>query len=141
MRGAVRIAIAAAVLLAAGTAAHAGTKGLKLKLRAAPRVAPVGTAVIFTADLSGGEDGEDLYCLTEEWRWDDGSVSTKQGECPDYAAGQTPVERMFSADRTFTKEGKPTVTLVLRKGDRTLARSSVSLAVAPKKENSFELHH
>jgi hypothetical protein len=130
----------AALLVALAVASGAGDtkpKRPSLKLRATPRVTVVPNRVLLTAELTGGEDGEALHCLTESWDWGDGSSSDQQeGDCEAYVPG-TPVVRHFRADHEFRQESRPTVTLRLMKDGTEVARATVSLILQERAKNGL----
>jgi hypothetical protein len=110
-------------------------KGPGLRLRVVPQWGPPSTEFLLVADLKGGVDSEELYCPTAEWQWGPQDTSVEDAECPPFEAGVTPVVRRFSTHHTF-KEGGPrtrTVTLVLRKGEKVLARASTQVLVSWEK--------
>ena len=46
----------------------------------------------------------------------------------------TKVERLFTTSHEYRQEGRPTVRLVVRKGDRELGRASVDLVIGRPKQ-------
>jgi len=62
----------------------------RLDLRAAPRMAFSPVNVLLTAELSGGEDVDQLYCPEIEWNWDDGGKSVHESDCAPLEAGGLP---------------------------------------------------
>ena len=114
--------------LAAGT-----PKATSVRLRANVRVAAAPATVILNAELVGGEEGEGLYCPTFEWDWGDGTKSETSGSCEPYETGVTKIERRFTATHEYRNEGRPTVRVEVRKGERELGRASVSLVIGPPK--------
>jgi hypothetical protein len=103
-----------------------------VSLRALPRVAEAPARVLFTAELSGGEDSEELYCPDLEWTWGDGTRSVQQGSCAPYKAGETAVQREYTTEHEYRKPGRPRVVLVMRKGRRTLGRADVNVIISRK---------
>ena len=92
------------------------------------------TVFSFRAVLSGGEDGEGLYCLTAEWIWEEQADSSlNESECPAYKAGETPIERVFMEEQSFRRPGTHLVRLVLRKGDVEIASALTAVAVRPQR--------
>jgi hypothetical protein len=104
----------------------------KLSLRAAPRTAPAPAQVVFTAELTGGEDLKEWYCPSVEWEWGDGSKSVQQEECPPFEKGVTPMQRHFTADREFGVKGRPRVRVTLKRDDNVLASASIELIVSDR---------
>ena len=104
----------------------------KVSLRAEPRVSQAPARVVFTALLSGGEDGEELYCPDVEWVWGDGTRSVHEGSCPPYKLGETAVQREFTVQHEYAKPARPRVGVILRKGKRTLGRADVHVIIGRK---------
>ncbi|MEO8499534.1 MAG: hypothetical protein ABI565_01365 [Vicinamibacteria bacterium] len=102
----------------------------RLTLKAAPLNGTPSTLFVFQARLTGGEDGEGLYCLTTEWIWEEQADSSlNEAECPPYKAGETQVERSFSEEQTFRSPGPHVVRVVLRKGDKEIASAAITVTV------------
>jgi hypothetical protein len=123
------------VLLVAGLAVPAGAgkqpnaKKPRLELRAVPRFAFSPALVMLSADLTGGDDVEELHCPELEWDWDDGGKSIQESDCPPFEPGKTRIERHFSAEHEFKKAGTYNVKLTMRKVDRRLADATVRVSV------------
>jgi hypothetical protein len=124
-----RIATVLGLALMAGPGSSAPPS---VSLRAEPRVSDAPARVVFTALLSGGEDGEELYCPDVEWAWGDGTRSVHEGSCPPYKVGETAVQREFTVQHEYTRPARPRVSVILRKGKRTLGRGSVNVIIARK---------
>ena len=102
----------------------------RLTLKASPQSDTPSTLFVFQARLSGGEDGEGLYCLTTEWIWEEQADSSlNEAECPPYKAGETAIERSFSEEQSFRSLGPHLVRVVLRKGDKEIARAAITVTV------------
>jgi PKD repeat protein len=134
-----RIAVIAA--LAFGLASGASPENKKdddakkakkpsLELRMSPRFSFSPVNVLFTAELTGGEDSEDYHCPELEWDWDDGGKSGGESDCDPYEAG-TRMERRFTATHLYKTAGIYTVRLTLRKANRTIAAQTVKVTVRP----------
>ena len=123
------------ILLIAGLAVPAGAekepkaRKPRLELRAVPRFAFSPALVTFAAELTGGDDVEDLHCPELEWEWDDGGKSVHESDCPPFEPGKTQIERHFSAEHEFKVAGTYNVKLTMRKVDRRLAESTVRVTV------------
>ncbi|MEO5762682.1 MAG: hypothetical protein ABIR28_10265, partial [Vicinamibacteria bacterium] len=63
------MALSIAVALMFGVPAIAKPKRPTLGVRVSPRMAFSPVGVIAMAELTGGEDSEDFYCLAIEWDW------------------------------------------------------------------------
>lgn len=111
------------------TAGDQKAKKPRLELRAAPRFAFSPAYVMFTAELTGGDDVEEMHCPELEWQWDDGGKSVHESDCPPFEPGKTEIERRFTAEHEFKAAGTYNVKLTMRKADRRLAESTVRVTV------------
>jgi len=129
----------AAVLasLCLGGAALAGTedeedkkKGKRpgLELRSSPRFAFSPANVLFTAELKGGDDVEELYCPEVEWEWGDGGKSVKEADCDPWTEGAA-IERRFTANHTFQFAGIYRIKVTLRKTGRSILSQSLAVTI------------
>jgi hypothetical protein len=124
----------ALLLIASGEGRAAAPPKPRLALRAAPSTGTPSTLFVFQAVLTGGEDGEGLYCLTTEWLWEEQADSSiNESECPPYKAGETPIQRSFSEEQSFRSPGPHFVKVVLRKGDREIASAGITVTVRPER--------
>src|SRR5258705_6214727 len=98
-------------MLGALAASAADKKGTKVSLRAAPRVAAAPATVVFNVELTGGEDGEALYCPVLEWEWGDGTRSEEEEECPPFEAGHTQGQRRLTTSHEDRDRAHPQVAL------------------------------
>jgi hypothetical protein len=127
--------LAALALLTLALAAHGFAGGGKpkkpqLDLRAVPRFAFSPANVLFTAELVGGDDVEELHCPEVEWDWGDGGKSVSEGDCPPFEAGQA-IERRFTAEHEFKRAGNYSVKVTLRRARRSIAAQTVRVTVRP----------
>jgi hypothetical protein len=107
---------------------------VKLTLSAAPSIGTSSTVFVFQARLAGGVDNEDLYCLSTEWTWEEQADSSlNETECPPFKAGESTIERVFSEEQSFRREGTHVVRVVLRKGDREIASATTSVKIRPSR--------
>jgi hypothetical protein len=113
----------------AGAEKESKAKKPRLELRATPRFAFSPAFVMFTAELTGGDNVEELHCPELEWYWDDGGKSVQESDCAPFEAGKTEIERRFTAEHEFKTAGTYNVKLTLRKADRRLAETSVRVTV------------
>jgi hypothetical protein len=124
---------AAVALVACGGPARAAdepkVKKPRLDLRAAPRFAFSPVTVHLTAELTGGDDVEEMYCPELEWDWDDGGKSVHEGDCPPFEAGVTKLERRYTAEHEFQRAGSYNVKVTMRRAGRTLAAANVRVTV------------
>jgi hypothetical protein len=116
----------------AAASLEAGDQGRKakprLELRATPRMAFSPVMVLVTAELRGGDSGEEFYCPELEWDWDDGGKSAQQSDCPPYEAGME-LERRFTAEHAYRRSGVYQVTIKLKRADRSFASASTTVHV------------
>jgi hypothetical protein len=129
------VALAAAALaglaLAAPGRSEDDKKKLKrpaLELRSSPRFAFSPANVLFTAELKGGDDVEELYCPEIEWEWGDGGKSVKEADCDPWTNGST-IERRFTANHTFQFAGIYRVKVTLRKTGKDIITQTLSMTI------------
>ena len=122
------LAIALAGGLASLTAASAKGKNPSLQMRVSPRAARSPVSVLAIAELKGGEDVEEYYCLGVEWDWDDGSKSFQDSDCDPYEPGMK-IDRRFSSDHYYSRPGKYNVVASLISAKGLVARRGVALTV------------
>jgi hypothetical protein len=118
----------------ASAASAASADKVKLTLKAAPAIGTASTVFVFQARLVGGVDNEDLYCLSTEWTWEEQADSSlNETECPPFKAGESTIERLFTEEQSFRREGTHVVKVVLRKGDREIASATTSVKIRPSR--------
>jgi len=140
-----KIRTALAVLLALGLASAGradkksdeakkdeGKKGKRpaLELRALPRFAFSPANIHFTAELSGGDDVEELYCPDVEWEWGDGGKSQQESDCAPFEPG-TKIDRHFTAEHVYQLSGRYLVKVTLRRAGKTMAAQTLQMTVRP----------
>lgn len=119
--------------LAAVVSAEGQNKPLKkpqLELRATPRFAFSPVRVLFTAELTGGDDIEEYYCPELEWEWDDGGKSVVEGDCPPFQTGAE-IQRRFTAEHAYRTAGSYGVKVTLKRAGRKLLQQTVRVTVRP----------
>lgn len=130
--GSCRLAWALLLAVTAQTGPASAADKPKLSLKAVPSHGTPATVFVFQAVLSGGEDSEDLYCLTTEWTWEEQADSSlNESECPPFQAGETRIERVFTEEQSFRGLGSHLVRVTLRKGEKDVASATVSVTVRP----------
>ena len=122
---------AAAATLPAVAGGDAKLKKPALTLRSSPRFAFSPARVLFVAELSGGDDVEEFYCPELEWEWDDGSKSVQEADCDPFVAGQTKIERRFTATHLYKTSGIYLAKVTLRKAGRAVAAQTIKVTVRP----------
>ncbi len=105
-----------------------GGKRPAMELRSSPRFAFSPANVLFTAELKGGDDVEELYCPEVEWEWGDGGKSVKEGDCDPWTEGAK-IERRFTANHTFQFAGVYRVKATLRKTGKQLLSQTMTLTI------------
>jgi len=105
-------------------------KGKKpgMELRSSPRFAFSPASVLFTAELKGGDDVEELYCPEVEWEWGDGGKSVKEADCDPWAEGAK-IERRFTANHVFQFAGVYRVKATLRKTGKNILSQTLTLTI------------
>lgn len=106
-------------------------KGKKpgLDLRATPRFSFSPAEIMFTAELKGGDDVEELYCPEIEWEWGDGGRSVEEADCDPWAPGTTKLERRYTAHHVYPYAGLYLVRVTLRKSGKSIAVQTMSVTV------------
>ena len=131
-----KAAVAVALsLLASGTAPAAtaeekAKKGKKpaLELRATPRYAFSPANILFTAELKGGDEVEELYCPEVEWEWGDGGKSVQESDCDPWTEA-TPIQRRFTSNHTFQFAGLYRVKVTLRKSGKNMMSQTLTMTI------------
>jgi hypothetical protein len=113
-----------------GEAEEKAKKGKKpaLDLRATPRYAFSPANIMFTAELKGGDDLEQLYCPEVEWEWDDGGKSVQESDCDPWTE-TTQIQRRFTSNHTFQYAGIYRVKVTLRKSGKNIMSQTFSLTI------------
>jgi hypothetical protein len=122
------LAIALASGLILGVPASAKPKRPSLGVRVSPRMAFSPVGVIAMAELTGGEDSEDFYCLAIEWNWDDGSKSLQDSDCEPYQPG-TKIDRRFSSEHYYSRAGSYNIRAALKDQEKIIATNTFRLIV------------
>jgi len=99
-----------------------------LELRATPRYSFSPARIMFTAELKGGDDVEELYCPEVEWEWGDGGKSVQESDCDPWTE-TSQIERRFTANHTFQFAGLYRVHVTLRRSGKDLMTQTVQLTV------------
>lgn len=125
------IAAAGVVAIAAGTALSSEEpEKPKLRLRASPNVAFAGQEVLFIAELREGDDDyRELYCVTVEWDWDDGTRSESTPDCDPYEPGVSKIRRRYSTRHAFRDGGRHEIRIYLKQRDDVIMSVKQSVEV------------
>jgi len=103
-----------------------------LSLKATPPISFSPAKVRVAVDVRGGaDDYQDFYCPTIEWDWGDGTISENTEDCDPYEAGKSTIRRRFSAEHIYRMSGNYKVIFKLKRKDKTLAATSVTVQVRP----------
>lgn len=122
------LATAFVIALSFGVPASAKATKPSLGVRVSPRIAFSPVGVFATAELKGGEDSEEYYCLAIEWDWDDGSKSLQGSDCVPFTP-ETKIERRFTASHHYPRPGSYTVRATLSTKQKIVARDSFRVTV------------
>ena len=102
-----------------------------LELRSTPRMGFSPLHVLVTAELTGGDDVEEMHCPEVEFEWDDGGKSVHEADCTPFEAGVTKIQRRFTAEHDFVQAGAYRVKATMRKADKVLLVATVVVNVRP----------
>jgi len=127
------VLVAGVGLLAPRLVAQSPPKPKKpsLSLRATPRMAFSPVNVFLTAELTGGEDVEEMYCPELEWDWGNGGKSVQESDCSPYEPGVSKIERRFTAEHEYRRAGLYSIAVTLRRNGKAIARADVKVTVRP----------
>ena len=129
MRSRVGWATVIAVALAtSGFAGEARARKPRLELRTnfGASLAPV--HVMAVAELVGGEDLEEFYCVGLRWDWGDGTRSYRESDCDPFEPGMD-VARFFSARHAYYRPGQYSVRVSLVRADREVAVARATVRI------------
>jgi hypothetical protein len=127
------VAVLVVLALASPLAGAEESKGKKptLALRVSPRFSFSPVSVLFTAELTGGDDIEDFYCPELTWEFDDGSKSVHEGDCPPFEPGKTKIERRFTANHVYDRAAVYIAKVTMRRSGKQFASQTVNVTVRP----------
>jgi hypothetical protein len=128
--GGLLVVLGVLFVVASGAETAPKPKKPRLDVRASPKISFSPAQILFTAELSGGDDSEDLYCPEVEWDWDDGGKSVGESDCPPYEPGAK-IERRYTAQHQFVRSGSYNVTVTLRRSGKKMLSSTVNVSVRP----------
>ena len=101
-----------------------------LEVRITPRFSFSPVNILFTAELTGGEDSEEFHCPEVEWEWDDGGKSGGESDCDPYEPGAK-IERRFTANHLYKTSGIYVAKVTMRKAGKTIAAQTIKVTVRP----------
>ena len=127
------LALLVALALATPGVAGADDKGKKgkkpgLHLRATPRFSFSPATILFTAELKGGDDVEEVYCPEVEWEWGDGGKSVQEADCDPWTP-TTKIERRFTAHHVFQFAGLYRTRVTLRKSGKNILSQTMQVTI------------
>lgn len=100
-----------------------------LSLRATPPVGFTPLRIRFVAELRGGDDHQDYYCPSVEWNWGDGTKSESSVDCEPYVAGQSEIQRRYTADHTYRNSGGFRTRFRLLQGDEIIESTDIRVQI------------
>jgi len=120
----------AVVLGALVPGASADDKGKKpdLNIRATPRFTFSPANILFTAELKGGDDVEELYCPEIEWEWGDGGKSVQESDCDPWKPG-TKIERRFTNRHEYPYAGTYRIRITLSHSGKKIVAQTIEVTV------------
>lgn len=136
------VPVLALCLLPALPAAAGSKKKPELKLRALPRVAVPPATILFIAEIVGGDDHDaSLHCPRLEWEWGDEGRSVVEPQCGEFVAGETKIERRFTAEHEYRDRLNATVEVRMLIDDkvRFKARTQVIIGQRPQRKGEIKL--
>ena len=120
--------VIAVALATSGFAGEARARKPRLELRTnfGASLAPV--RIMAVAELVGGEDVEEFYCVGLRWDWGDGTRSYRESDCDPFEAGMD-VTRFFSARHAYYRPGAYDVRVTLVRADREVAVARTTVRI------------
>jgi hypothetical protein len=112
--------VIAVALATSGFAGEAQARKPRLELRTNFGMSLAPVRVMAVAELVGGEDLEEFYCVGLRWDWGDGTRSYRESDCDPFEAG-VDVTRFFSARHAYYRPGTYNVRVSLVRADREVA--------------------
>lgn len=105
-------------------------KGKKPEMfvRATPKFAFSPASILFTVELRGGDDIEELYCPEIEWEWGDGGKSISEGDCDPWEPGMK-ITRRYTARHEYARAGRYQMHVNLRRADKAILSQTLAITV------------
>lgn len=101
-----------------------------LYLRATPRFSFSPATILFTAELKGGDDVEELYCPEVEWEWGDGGKSVSEGDCDPWEPGMK-IDRRYTGRHEYRRSGRYQVRVSLGHAGKRIMSQTLTIDVRP----------
>ena len=129
------VALLAALALAAPGLAGDDDKDKKgkkpgLHLRATPKFSFSPASILFTAELKGGDDVEELYCPEVEWDWGDGGKSVSEGDCDPWEPGMK-IDRRYTGRHEYRRAGHYRIRVTLSRTGKKIVSQTLQIEVRP----------
>jgi hypothetical protein len=99
-----------------------------LELRSTPRFAFSPAEILFTAELKGGDDVEEVYCPEVEWEWGDGDKSVHEADCDPWTPTTT-IQRRYTAHHVFEFAGVYRTRVILRKAGKNILSQTLQVTI------------
>jgi hypothetical protein len=115
--------VIAVALATSGLAGEARARKPRFEVRTARPVSLTPMYAQFVAELVGGDDLEEYYCLGLLWEWGDGTRSYRESDCDPFEPG-IEVDRLFSARHAYVRPGLYRMRVSLVRAGREVAGAS-----------------
>jgi hypothetical protein len=130
----------AAALLAPLPAGAGSKKKPELRLRALPRTAVPPATILFIAEIVGGDDHDaSLHCPRLEWEWGDEGRSVVEPQCSEFVAGETKIERRFTAEHEYRDRLNATVEVRVLIDDKVRFKARTQVIIGPRPQRKGEI--
>jgi hypothetical protein len=101
-----------------------------LYLRATPKFSFSPATILFTAELKGGDDVEELYCPEVEWEWGDGGKSVSEGDCDPWEPGMK-IDRRYTGRHEYRRAGRYRIRVSLSHAGKRILAQTMTIDVRP----------
>ena len=101
-----------------------------LYLRATPQFSFSPANILFTAELRGGDDVEELYCPEVEWEWGDGGKSISEGDCDPWEPGMK-ISRRYTGRHEYRYAGSYRIRVNLGRSGKKIVSQTMTITVKP----------
>jgi len=101
-----------------------------LYIRATPQFSFSPANILFTAELKGGDDVEELYCPEVEWEWGDGGKSVSEGDCDPWEPGMK-IDRRYTGRHEYQRSGRYRIRVSLSRSGKRIVAQTITITVKP----------
>jgi hypothetical protein len=101
-----------------------------LHIRATPQFSFSPASILFTAELKGGDDVEELYCPEVEWEWGDGGKSVSEGDCDPWEPGMK-IDRRYTGRHEYQRSGRYRIRVSLSRSGKRIVAQTITITVKP----------